>query len=286
MNIFLAIGHSTSDPGAVANNTQEHTEVKNIVQRVYYALLIRGLQVIKIPEEYDLAQQIQAINTLGTKEDVVFNIHMNAGVATASGVQVFYYGGSADSKKRAQEMLPILVSTTGLPSAEATADTDSRWGRLGIIRDTTPWAFLIELGFISNPSDLATVRRTGATALLQVILQYVRQYGNGNTDIFSSSLYADLQTSSQGMTMIVEKYQQLVSLEDQYVQQNKIMKDGIEKLLRKRDALQKEDIAILLKQMESVPDVSQQIIATRSSLSQQLQEEKEHVQKILLSSGG
>ena len=277
------MGHSTSDPGAVANNTQEHTEVKNIIQRVYYSLLIRGLEVIKIPEEYDLKQQIQAINTLGTKEDVVFNIHMNASVATASGVQIFYYGGSADSKKRAQEMLPILVSNTGLPSAGATADTDSRWGRLGIIRDTTPWAFLIELGFMSNPSDLATIRRTGANALLQAILQYTQQYGL-NTNIFSSSLYADLQTGSQGIMMVAEKYQHLLLLEDQYMQQDKIMKDGIEKLLRKRDDLQKEDIATLLKQIESTPDVSQQIISTRLTISQQLQEEKERFQKILLSS--
>jgi len=284
MNIFLAIGHSTSDPGSVANNTTEHTEVKNIVQRVYYALLIRGLPVIKIPEEYDLSQQIQTINTLGTKEDVVFNIHMNASVATASGVQVFYYGGSADSKKRAQEMLSTIAAITQLPATGVIADTDSRWGKLGIIRDTTPWAFLIELGFITNTSDLATVRKTGSTALLQVILQYVQQYGNGNTNIFSSSLYTDLQTSLQGMTMIIEKYQQLASLEDQYVQQNKMMKDGIEKLFRKRTNIRQEDIVALLKQIESSPDIDQQFLSTRLSFSQQLQQEKEYVQHILLSS--
>jgi hypothetical protein len=86
------------------------------------------------------------------------------------------------------------------------------------------------------------------------------------------------------MTMIIEKYQQLASLEDQYVQQNKMMKDGIEKLFRKRTNIRQEDIVALLKQIESSPDIDQQFLSIRLSFSQQLQQEKEYVQHILLSS--
>ena len=52
-------------------------------------------------------------------------------------------------------------------------DSSTRHGRLGIIRDTKPTAYLLELGFIQN--DLETVRQKAAIALAQGILKYLNK---------------------------------------------------------------------------------------------------------------
>ena len=46
-------------------------------------------------------------------------------------------------------------------------DSESQHKRLGIIRETKAEAFLIEMGFITNPDDYAKVTNFGIQALIE-----------------------------------------------------------------------------------------------------------------------
>jgi N-acetylmuramoyl-L-alanine amidase len=68
----------------------------------------------------------------------------------------------AGVKLRPRPALPDNETPQGMPKPNGNEG-------LPILRDTTPPAFLLEMGFISNERDVRTVRTKGATALLQVI---------------------------------------------------------------------------------------------------------------------
>ena len=98
---------------------------------------------------------------------------MNAASAQANGAEGFYYDGSQESMERCVKLLGAYVGNIGLRSRGVKPDTATRFGRLGIIRDTKPWAFLLELGFITNLNDLNIVRREGKDAFVQACLELV-----------------------------------------------------------------------------------------------------------------
>jgi N-acetylmuramoyl-L-alanine amidase len=61
-------------------------------------------------------------------------------------------------EKMAKKMTDRICKSSGLPvfSGGTMADTASRFGRLGMLRDTRPPALLVEAGFVSNRTDMAT----------------------------------------------------------------------------------------------------------------------------------
>ena len=72
------------------------------------------------------------------------------------GVTTCYVGGSGVAKIEAIELSTIYSQVTGVPLwlTGEFADTRSRYGRLGMVRDTEPFALLIEAGFVSNKEDM------------------------------------------------------------------------------------------------------------------------------------
>lgn len=76
----------------------------------------------------------------------------------------FFYGGSQKSKEMAEKLLDAYCRETGITNSGVHPDTSSRFKRLGIVRDTRGWAFLLEMGSINN--DLETVKAKGVEGLL------------------------------------------------------------------------------------------------------------------------
>lgn len=165
--IYITAGHSSTDPGAVANGTTEHTVVKGIAER----LVQRNSKTLKlVPIGPGLRERIAWINTHTHKDDLLISLHMNSANPLAHGAEIFYQGGSESDKQEASRYIKIYSNKTELWNRGAKTDYSTRHGRLGIIRDTKPRAFLIELGFISNMEDLVIVRNT-AVAGLEAMLQ-------------------------------------------------------------------------------------------------------------------
>ena len=183
--LCLEIGHETfnltnlfPDPGAVLKDgkkviTTEHREVSLIVTRAIVELKkIYGDRIMLVPRHYSLVKKINWINKKLKASDYLLSFHLNSFILSeATGTEVWYYGGSETSRKKAEELAKIQSETLRLELRGKNGvfpDTSNRYGRLGIIRDTIPWAFLCELGFLSNPDDLKKIRKFGVSAIIDL----------------------------------------------------------------------------------------------------------------------
>lgn len=153
--IIIAAGHGGGDPGATGQGTTEADQVVDIVNRLADKLRADGqLEVVVVPHELNLVDEINWVNArYGNLEDgYCLEVHKNSGVG-GHGVEVWYYSGDSQSQAYAQQVLNGLVQVSQLPNRGVKGDATNRYGRLGWIRDTNPWAGLAECGFITDGGD-------------------------------------------------------------------------------------------------------------------------------------
>lgn len=163
--LFLGAGHGGKDPGAIAYGTSEYNECEKIARRAVKSLRDDGVDAVLVPLGLTLKQRIAWVNQNTSSVDYLIEIHMNAASPQATGAEAFFYDGSEYSKNLCASFLQTYCNNINLKNRGVKPDTATRFGRLGIIRDTTPIALLLELGFITNEHDLKQVRRDGQEAL-------------------------------------------------------------------------------------------------------------------------
>ena len=167
--IYISLGHGGGDGGARANGTSENAEVTKVAEQALTILKTQGVQIGLIPDGR-LPERIKWINT--NKVEIVIELHLDSAPG-ASGCTLFYYDGFINVREAGQPLLDTYSKYSGIKSRGMKPDSSTRHGSLGIIRDTKPTAYLLELGFIQN--DLETVRTKSAVALAQAILQYLNK---------------------------------------------------------------------------------------------------------------
>jgi hypothetical protein len=166
MKLLLSIGHGGGDGGAVYNGTSEHREAQAVAQQALR--LVEPFLSVQIVPDGTLAQRIKWINQQSA--ELVVELHLNSGVG-ASGAEVYYIDGTS-AKTPATQFSKVYSEATGLKDRGAKPDTATRHKRLGILRDTRPLAFLIELGFIQT--DLGTIRTMGAIGVAKACLDFFK----------------------------------------------------------------------------------------------------------------
>jgi hypothetical protein len=154
--IILAAGHGGGDSGAVGQGTTEAAECIQIVNRAADKLRADGrFDVVVVPHELNLIDEINWINTRykNLEDGICIEVHKNATV-NAHGIESWYYSGDAKSQAIAQDLLDGIMSVPGMPQSRGVkGDATNRWGSLGWIRETNPWAILLEMGFVSDGGD-------------------------------------------------------------------------------------------------------------------------------------
>lgn len=184
-NLYVAIGHGNygSDPGACANGTTEYKECLRIGQHV------TGYTDIKlVPINLSLKERIQWVRKNLTPLDTLIELHMNAAAPAAQGSDIFYRTEDKNAGQLAQRILHMYCRESGIKERLVIGDTNSRHGRLGIIRDVQCQSFLIELGFLTNENDLNSVRAKAERALLTTL-----------TDLFTIPLHTMKEEVPQWM---------------------------------------------------------------------------------------
>lgn len=177
MKIILDPGHDPKFIGA-RNIFDEVTKVRQIVACAEKQLKRCGFNVVVVPDglggnngNENLIHKIEWINRHSTNKDFLISVHCNAG--GGEGTEVFYYGGDNFSCGVAQVYSNLLSEITNSPNRGAKADTTSRFGRLGIIRDTKPIpALLSENGFTDSHADANKPPELYAEALHQIVHRY------------------------------------------------------------------------------------------------------------------
>lgn len=177
MTIFISCGHNNArtswislvrDNGASANGYTEYqivSKVANQLQKTYAG----KHRLVFVPKWLNLQDRVKFINSQAVTWDKCIELHMNSAGPTISGNEVFYHGWFPSIRTRADKISSVLEKSMGVIARWGKPDTTTRFGRLWFCRDTTPEAYLLELGFITNMDDIDDVWSKGALALTTVI---------------------------------------------------------------------------------------------------------------------
>jgi len=262
--IFLNAGHSLKDPGAVKGGIKE--SVINIQVRDYLVPLLKkyGFKVEIVPDELNLIQSVNWVNqrAKSLNNGLALSLHCNAGGGI--GAECFYYAGSEESKKLAEKLLSGYCEELKMKNRGAKPDTATRFGRLGWIRDTKPWALLLEMGFIDNSNDLKILQNYQRVAFA-ILKGVARIYG---IEIKEEKSFEKEQ---------IEDLRNAVKLWQEKYQVEKKKREQVEKELKKW----KEEHSRLVADKRTFQARCEDLTKERDRLNSLLKEEKEEKLGIL-----
>lgn len=158
--IFISAGHGgieqgVPDRGSVSGDATEAQEMILLRDQVVPELRSRGFEVLSVPDDQNLSQTIQWINSRARPGDVALEIHADAySNPSVRGASAFYIANNTERKSHADLLLTALWRRLPqLPNRGAKPDTATGLGRIAFCRDTVIPSILMEVGFISNPDD-------------------------------------------------------------------------------------------------------------------------------------
>lgn len=164
--LFIDTGHSLRYPGAHGVKAEVDWNRAIFRELTKFSCLSQDLwEYILVPDSFltdwsgnrNLQNRINWINARSTVSDHLLSIHGNyASNPSVRGVTTCYMGGSDAARGEAVQLSLMFQKETKMPlwAGGAFDDRNSRFGRLGMVRDTKPFALLIEAGFVSNAADM------------------------------------------------------------------------------------------------------------------------------------
>jgi hypothetical protein len=185
--IFISAAHGgfedgVIDPGAVLPTTTEAAEMIQIRDLVVAELRSRNLTVLSVPDDLSASQTLAWINARCRPADVALEIHAGAFSDPAvRGTTVFYIARNDVRRTHAELVILALIRrVTTLPSRGVRPDTDSPTGMLPFCRNLGCPSLLMEVGYLSNPQDLAIIqhqRRDVALGIADGLASWSRAVG-------------------------------------------------------------------------------------------------------------
>ena len=165
IKIYIDQGHNPQAPntGAEGNGLREQDITYEVGQRLAELLRQNGNFEVRLSRPTPTTQlgnsnasslrtRVNDANSWGA--DYFVSIHTNASSqATANGTEVLVYNSPSTSANLAEDILREITEITGL----ASRGIKERPG-LYVLRKTRMPAVLVELGFITNPSDAIRMR--------------------------------------------------------------------------------------------------------------------------------
>jgi len=163
--IFLSAGHGgfengQRDPGSVTPTTTEAAEMKKLRDQIAPELRSRGFDVAVVGDDLSAEQTLEWINARCKLSDVALEIHAGSFSNPAARGAIVYYIANNDARKTHAELmlLALLRRLPQLPSRGVKPDTAAGTGSLAFCRRINCPSLQMEVGFISNPEDLALIQ--------------------------------------------------------------------------------------------------------------------------------
>lgn len=181
--LFVDLGHSAKWQGAVG--IRKETDWNRAIYRHLEPLLRgvcikKGWELIAVPDKFfiefsanhNLIQRIKWINKRSKPSDFLLSIHANAASnPNVRGVTTCFMGGSESARLESIKLSQAYSQATGVPiwNGGAFDDRNGRFGRIGMVRDTIPFALLIEAGFVTNGLDMLIDPKKSADGILRYL---------------------------------------------------------------------------------------------------------------------
>lgn len=171
--IVIDPGHGGKDSGAISAKQELYEKDLNLSTALLVAEALRSAgATVYLTRDTDVYIEMENRTGLSNSKnaDAFISIHYNAALKTASGINTFYYSKDRD-KSLASAVQKQLIQATGL------RDRGVEYGDYYVLRENTKPSILLELGYLSNPSEEAVVvaksyRQTVAQAVLKGLQQY------------------------------------------------------------------------------------------------------------------
>lgn len=159
IRIVLDPGHGGSDPGAIGKSTlvkekelalKAANYTKTELEKYGYEVILTRSNDTKVElmQRTDFANEIYA--------DLFVSIHYNASTsATPKGLEIYYYPDAEGKRKAlAQSIFSTLIYKTGAVARGVKETTG-----LVVTRESAMTSVLIEMGFLSNPSEEKLIQK-------------------------------------------------------------------------------------------------------------------------------
>ncbi len=155
---MLDPGHGGKDAGTTSRFTGTHEKTLNLATaaKVEQRLERAGALVIMTrTTDIFIPLEDRAAVSNENHADAFISFHYNwSDDPEAKGISDFYYQAARDHLLAAN-ILNEVAKSTGLE------DNGSGWNNLSVLRNNTQPSILLELGFLSNQTDDATVENSG-----------------------------------------------------------------------------------------------------------------------------
>ena len=171
--VVITAGHSNTDPGAVNGNITEAeitTDMRNIVA---YCLKDLGIDVVTDGRGNDNQTLRQAIKLI-KQGAIAIEFHCNAfHLPSAGGVEAL---AQPKDKAICQKLCEAVSDVMGIPTrgndGGFKAENSGQHSRLGYVRNG---GIILELFFISNPTELATYQAKKWLIMLALSVKLKRE---------------------------------------------------------------------------------------------------------------
>lgn len=180
--IVLDPGHGGKDSGAVNGSLYEKTIVLDVTKRVEAYLRSKYDYNVRLTRSTDvyltLDQRVAVAKSL--RGDLFVSMHVNAaGSSSAKGVETFYSPQSAHSAR--SRVLASNIQSNLAGKMSGMSNRGVKTANYYVITYNTMPSALVELGFISSPTDLTylrsnTSRQQMAEGVAEGIAKYVQTY--------------------------------------------------------------------------------------------------------------
>ena len=246
-------GHGGVDPGAIGSGHTEASLARQITNQMVTKTGAFNATDDTATSVNDNLNKIVRNIKLKSSSGADWNIsnHLNAAGPTATGVEVYYFGGDVEGKRKAEEISAAISKALGIPNRGA---KDGSW--LYVLNSTPGHSLLIEWAFISNQSDVNKLVANMDKATTEVVKLFGYGGGSGAVTPPVTETNTDLNTAGQ---IIGGKYMKLDTLN-----QNKATADKLTNDYRKRYASY-----FLGKEVEAVPQSNGTYTITAKGLTHQ-----------------
>lgn len=213
LTVVIDAGHGGKDPGAIAGDgTREKDLNLDVAKRLDKHLKAMGFNTIMTRSDDTFVE-------LGGRTDIANNnyadffmsIHFNAFSKTSNGIETLYYPNETNEdytlnhRKVAEIFHNEVLNATKRGSRGINARPN-----LVVLNKTKMPAILAELGFLTNPTELALIKtdkykEDAARALAVSILKYFRDIQGVNVEIDPNSLYSWPYEEQQAQPLIQQE---------------------------------------------------------------------------------
>lgn len=161
MKICLDAGHGGRDPGAVGPTGLEEADVALQIVRVLKKMLIeKGHETVVLTRSADKEVHLATRSAIANaaRADLFISVHLNAGTPSAHGVEVYHHTNSSQASKNLAAL--VYKELDNLPLDHW--DLEGRGvksANFAVLRETNMPAILVEVAFISNPTEEALSKK-------------------------------------------------------------------------------------------------------------------------------